>query len=220
MAASTLIVTSADPPTRELTMPIHQNTTGNQFRIVQTRGGIICGDNAIEHHLPVTPRKGITMTTTIADLTRPAKAKDSRSRKIKIGVLAGLTAIALPIGITTSSQAATAVVTVQTPATSSFDLRFGASELQGTIVWYYRTAHITGTIHAVTGSRQGVLVGTGADPSAGSCGQTGFTDKMPAGSAKAFNMDLTCNINGGFDSFKVKITDGTNQLDSLSIGQP
>jgi hypothetical protein len=163
--------------------------------------------------------KKMNKTTTADAALIGARSGEHRAMNRRIGALGVLMAAVLPITLATSSQAATAVNTVETPATSSFDLLYGATRLQGSVVWYYRTAHITGSIKAVSGTRQALFIGTGVSAGEGSCTRT-QTRTTPAGTAIPFGFDLSCDINGGFDSFKIALTDGSNQLTSLTIGQP
>lgn len=89
---------------------------------------------------------------------------------------------------------------------SNFDLTFGATRLQGTIQWFDRSAVISGSLKAVTGTRQGEFLGSGDDPGSGSCST--FDERTAAaGTTVTFRFSRTCDINGGFDSFTVRLTD-------------
>ncbi len=73
---------------------------------------------------------------------------------------------------------------MQRPAVSPFHLSYGATRLDGTITWYYRSATITGTIKAVSGTRQGLFRGSGNEAGL-HCGPTYDTRTTPAGTSRS-----------------------------------
>jgi serine/threonine protein kinase len=126
-----------------------------------------------------------------------------------------------PVNTSTSEPAAGPTAagpsTASAADTSSFHLAYGASVLDGTITWYNRSLRISGSVKAVSGSKQARFhIHNGNF----TC-NIRETRTAADGTTKGFGFDETCNQRGGFSEVDVFLLDSNgNPLRDTVILRP